>query len=509
MLIALAPLGCASIPADLLEGGSWQYSIDGGETFSDAPPALTESDQVAELISRITFDVASTDGIAELHLHANALCYSRMTMALNGVPIRRPYEELGYLVVPGTSPDALKVGRNELTFVETFKKYGDEVEVLPPATARLVPMTAEDLAFQTGPVLGAFDASQFSVTCRTNMIAEVVCRARPTGGGEEMILISQSGLMHEFAVVRGEDIDAYEYRLEARLGEVTRTTDWLPAPRWADVTDGALRFAVASDVQTVSEVWPTLAAAIARDEPDFLVFPGDMVNNGRNDADWDAQFLGPARELFSAVPLYPVQGNHEVASPILNDLFYTAAPNGRGLTWAQQIGGVQLIAVDGGERYYVDTDNRAWLEKVLAESTAKFIFLFSHYPGWSSSFRVTLDEHGKPDDGVTHQAQTIFMDLLAEYGGTAFVAGHQHYYERSELPTGVTAIVCGGGGGHLDGRPDYWRSNNPHSQAFAAQHHYLRFDVDGETCTMTVIAMNGDVIDTRTWQARPQAPVRP
>ena len=506
MLTALAvcvPVACTPLPADLLAGRTFQYSIDDGQTFADQPPVLTEPDQVAELISTITFDVDRIDGIVELHLHANVLHDSPMTLSLNGTPIRRPYERMGYTVVPGISPESLKIGRNELVFVDTFRKYGEAEEALPPTSAKLVPMTAADLAIQTGPVLGAFDADRFSVTCRTNMIAEAVLRARPVDGGEEIVLVSQPGLMHEFVVPRATNVDAYAYRVEARLGEVIRTTAWRPAPRWPDVADGSLRFAVASDVQTASDVWPTLAADMAGHKPNLLVFTGDMVHNGRNDSEWDAQFLGPARNLLAVTPLYPVQGNHEMESPILDDLFYTAAPGGCGFVWAQQIGEVLLIAIDGLADYTPGTDNHAWLEKALAEADARFVFLFSHYPSYGSNRWGSLDDDGKPIDRKTRQGQTVLMPLLAKHGGTAMVTGHDHFYERTEPPSGVTAIICGGGGGTLDGRNGGWKHNNPHSKAYAARHHYLLFDVEGDSCTMKAIALNGEVIDTRTWQARP------
>jgi len=503
--VVFGPIACTPLPADLLAGQTFQYSIDGGQTFADQPPALTGPDQIAELISTISFDVDSIDGIAELHLHANVAHDSPVTMSLNGVRIRRPYDRMGYRVVPGTSPAALRAGRNELVFVDTFKHDGDKPLPLPPTSAKLVPMATDDLAIQTGPVLGAFNAERFSVTCRTNMIAEAVLRARPTGGGQEIVLVSRRGLMHEFVVPRGQGVDAYEYRMEARLAGVTRATDWQPAPRWSDVTDGSLRFVVASDVQTDSDVWPTLATDIATHQPSFLVFTGDMVHDGRHDPQWDVQFLGPARKLLSAVPLYPVEGNHEMDSPILDDLFYTAAPGGRGLTWAQQIGPVLLIGIDGLADYNPGTDNHAWLETALAESNAKFVFLFSHYPSYGSNRWGSLDDDGKPIDPKTRQGQAVLMPLLAKHGGTAMVAGHDHFYERTELPSGVTAIICGGAGGTLDARHDGWEHSNPHSKAYAARHHYLLFDVNGDTCTMKAIALNGDVIDTRTWQARPRA----
>ena len=226
--------------------------------------------------------------------------------------------------------------------------------------------------------------------------------------------------------------------------------------------------------------------------------------HGRHDWEWDEQFLGPARDLLSRTPLYFTIGNHEKESPLLHELLTTPAPGGRGWNWSQQIGDVLLIGIVGHVRFEPGTNNYTWLEQTLAESDAKFIFLFTHYPAWSSIHFGTVNESGQPIDWVTHQGQAYIVPLLAKYGATAYVSGHDHYYERSEPPGGVTTIICGGAGGTLDDRDRGWQNSNPHSAAFASRHHYLLFDVAGETCTMTAIAMNGETIDTRTWQARPQ-----
>jgi len=343
------------------------------------------------------------------------------------------------------------------------------------------------------------------------MLAEVMFRARPAGGapGNEIIDISPRGLVHRFRIQRAGGVDTYVYRLEAVHGQYARTTGWLPAPNWADATDGTLRFAVASDVQKTSLTWPAISRAIVAEQPNLLVFTGDMVWDGRHDWEWDEQFLGPARQLLGRTPLYFVVGNHEQEAPIISELLTTPAPDGRSWNWSQQIGDVLLIGILGDKHFNPGTDNHAWLTRTLAGSNAKFIFLFGHYPAWSSIHNADVDEAGEPYDWVTHQGQTVLMPLLAKHNATAFVTGHDHFYERSEPPGGVTEITCGGGGGTLESRDESWPHHNPHSKVFASQHHYLLFDVNGNTCTMTAVALNGEIIDTRTWQARSRPAAAP
>ncbi len=505
VLVVAGLVGCEPVETDLLAGGAWRYSIDGGETLAAQPPSLTTDGQIADLISQITFQApADLDSIAELHLQIIVPWfpwYSSGLMAINGVAIERPYAQVGYATMRGIDPAILVEGENVLTITDAYQKFGDGPEQLPAMDARLLPMTAADLAFCTGPVLGAFNAEQFTVTCRTTMVADVVCRARPMDGGEDAVVESPRGLMHKFAVPRGEG--DYAYQLEATVGDVTITTDWLPAPSWEAVTDGTMRFVITSDIQSTSPVWPTHVARILRQRPDLILATGDMVSNGRDDAQWDAQFFGPARELFAVSPLYPVEGNHEMESPLLDDLFYTPATVGKGLTWAQQVGDVLFIAINGLEDYRPGTTNHIWLERKLETSEAKFIFLLSHYPGFGSNRYGGVNDDGSPMDIKTWQAQNVIMPLLARYNTTAMVTAHDHFYERSEpAELGVTAIISGGGGGGLEERNPDWQELNPDSQVWVAEHHYMLFDVEGDECTMTVYALDGRVIDTRTWTAR-------
>jgi len=499
---ALAVVGCERGAADLLEGQSWQYSIDGGKTFADAPPVIPAKQQVA-IEARAAFDVADPAGIAELELAYELSSWVDVAMTLNGTPIQRPVPEMGYRAFRGIDGGLLKAGPNTLTISYGVINGHDDDRPLPPIRAALNALTSDDLAFQTGPILGFFDADHFTVTCRTTMLADVTLHARPAAQDEDdhpIVVTGPRGLMHRFNVERRE---GYVFRLTAVNGAVRRATEWMPVPSWDDTTDGTLRFVVAGDMRTHPERWGPVAGAIRAEQPQFLVVVGDMVSAGRNDWEWDTEHFGPARQLVSTVPYYPVIGNHEQEAPVMRELFYTSSPDGRGWNWAQQIGDVLLIGIVGHWPFSPDTDNHVWLAETLAESDAKFVFLFSHYPAWSSRRTGAVNEAGEPYDKVTYQGQTVLMPLLAEHDGTAFIAGHDHFYERSEPPGGVSAVITGGGGARVYGKREDAAQINPYSKVFAAELHYCVFEVAGDTCTMTVRTPDGRTIDTRTWQARP------
>jgi hypothetical protein len=78
------------------------------------------------------------------------------------------------------------------------------------------------------------------------------------------------------------------------------------------------------------------------------------------------------------------------------------------------------------------------------------------------------------------------------------VNGHDHVYERSEIPDGPTLITSGGGGGRL------YRSRsagppNPFTKVFRSTHHYLKFHVGPDGASMRAIDLEGSEIDRCEW----------
>ena len=102
------------------------------------------------------------------------------------------------------------------------------------------------------------------------------------------------------------------------------------------------------------------------------------------------------------------------------------------------------------------------------------------------------------------------LPVLAKHRATAQIAGHDHYYERSEPDCGVTVIITGGSGAPLyDAKvSDSGAPVNPHSKVLVKANHYCSFSVRGDRCTMRAIDLDGHVLDTREWNARPSKDAR-
>ncbi len=502
----------ASAPVDLLAGGMRVLSVDkrmAGNTESPQKDVLVfkkAGKYSGEM--RIQFTVEDPAQFAALALRKPS---SIRPVSLNGKPIPLPLEGMSYKTIPGIPASLLAPGTNELllAWTQTVKSSTPKTEegappakpVMRPAKlsaakidVQLLGQTPSALAFQTGPVLGHAGETFFTVSCRVTLPAEVVldCNGRKHA--------SAPALLHIFKVEGLKPATTYSYSLHARLAPQGK--DLVSTPEYTTRTLPAsepFTFAALGDSRTHPQDWAKVGAAVAKAKPAFSVFVGDMVTAGRIDEQWDEQYFDPAKDYFATVPYYPIIGNHEQNAPLYLKLFQT--PGGE-TTWSQMIGPVLLVGIDGGKDWSKDSSQTKWLEGLLAKTAAKYVFLFSHYPAWTSGGHGGLNDQGLPKERTIREAQTVLMPLLKKYNATAMIAGHDHFYERSEPTNGVTMLISGGAGAPLRGKAKGAEKQNPHSKVFASQLHYCLFSVTAETCTMQVLTPEGEVVDTRQWPAR-------
>ena len=441
-----------------------------------------------------------------------------MKFFLNGKQITPPLEGMRYKTIPAIDPGALLKGKNVLTTEITPRNRRKKKQKTPPSSnlpfqlkMHLKGLIASDLKLQTGPILGTFGEDYFTVTVRTNIPCSVsLCFRAPSLKVPRVVTSPRESLIHRFRVRRHTLKGGLEYWFicqstpgpggpeESEPITVT-TRRWSVQPR----SSKTLRFAVLGDSRTNPGDWARVAAAVAKSHPQFVVFGGDMVEHGRRDWEWDEEFCGVAKDFFATIPFYAVIGNHERNAPLYDELFYTPTADGRGRNWMQLIGEVALIGIDGKADWSVDSENAKWLEtQLLRTRNAKFIFLITHYPAWTSSAHGKLNQQGIPKERPVLQGRNVIMPLLIEHRATAMIAGHDHVYERSEPPGGVTHIISGGAGAPLRRKSKSAAKQNPHSKVFASRLHYCLFEVDAGKCTMKVLTPQGELLDTKTWVAR-------
>ncbi len=464
--------------------GGWSFASEATwDTGSEVPVAFG-------LAARRVFQVDDPAAFASLDFDGG----DRPDVRLNGQPIPVPLAGMHYENIPGIPASLLHQGQNELT-----KSWAPEqvaISLLPLAhflgaacgerptvRGRLFGWRPGEAELQTGPLLGWASRESVTVTCRTTAPLEISLELN----GD--VHRSGAGLIHRFAVSGLQAGTRYPFELLAdgtRLGRgVART---LPGP-------DALRVVILGDVYPFDDTWERIAGKVLAEAPDLVIFSGDMVLDGREDAQWDAGFFGPAHELLASVPFYAVIGNHEYDCPLFDRI--SATPGGR--NWHQEIGSLLLIGIDGARDWSDGCADFAWLDRTLGESAAPFKFFVSHYPPFSSGGHGRLGPDGLPREATIRQARDFLVPLLTKHGVRAVFSGHDHFYERSELPGGLTAIVSAGAGSRLYSKTKN-PAQNPHSVIWQSDYHYCRMEIAAEECTLEAVALDGSIIDRKRWR---------
>jgi 3',5'-cyclic AMP phosphodiesterase CpdA len=507
----------ASQPAELLAGAIWQYSADGGATFSSQWPA--EATGKVSMIAKAGFQAGDMAGCQALELTHNLDPKSNPVFTINGKTLEGPKElpAVTFRTFPAIPPNIVVQGNNVLTITwQPIQAATSQPAASKPPQFSLTALRAGDLKVVTGPILGARGDDYITVSCRTNMPAKVTVRlmggfsnrhSTPIRAGtimtwQEFTKTSPPGLFSQLRLegLRGMGTATYQLQIETPDGAgKIESGPWSIAP----LTEGRqpLQFVAMGDNRTNPGNWALVAAAALKARPQFVIHTGDLVERGLQDWRWNEELFDPAAVLLSTVPTFAVPGNHEGGSPI-TALLFAVPPDGTPTCWQQTIGPVQLIGIDGAADWSAGSENVRWLESVLAASKTKFIFLISHYPAWSSGPHETLDAEGQPKERPTREGQAVLWPLLVKYKATAMISGHDHFYERSEPPGGVTMIVTGGAGAPLYKPVANAKAQNPYSKIVSSNLHYCLFTVEDDRCTMQAFTPTGEVLDTQVWSAR-------
>ncbi len=255
-------------------------------------------------------------------------------------------------------------------------------------------------------------------------------------------------------------------------------------------TTTSFRFAAYGDSRTQSAVHAAVVSAILASAPRFVLHTGDFVSSGKKDSYWQTEFFDPAQPMISRLTLFPIQGNHEGNSALYYQYF--DPPDGGGdyneRWYSFDYGNAHFVAVDTQTSFSPGSAEYNWLVSDLASNSAKWLFVFQHYPAYSSG-----------DHGGDAKVQTYLVPLYEQYGVDMVFCGHDHIYERS-LKDGVQYVVTGGGGAPLY---EVDLSPNPYQVYAHSLHHHCTIDISGSTATLRAVANDGSVFDTVTMTHSP------
>ena len=236
----------------------------------------------------------------------------------------------------------------------------------------------------------------------------------------------------------------------------------------------------------------------------FVLMLGDNIYEGpATRDDYRLKFEEPYRRLLDqGVKFYASLGNHddprEIVYPLFNmdgERYYSFAPPEDLLTKIATR--VEFFAIDST---HLDRTQLRWLDERLGKSTAAWKVCFFHHPlytsgryrTWSRGFRLILEP------------------VLLAHGVDAVFSGHEHFYQRAELQSGIQYFVSGGAGSLRRGEA----APAPYvARSFDTDYHFMLIEIEGEALHFQAISRTGMTIDAGTLykderDARPGAPTR-
>lgn len=242
------------------------------------------------------------------------------------------------------------------------------------------------------------------------------------------------------------------------------------------VGKGPFTFGVISDCRSGDRVYEKIIKGLARRNPDFVVFVGDILPSLRNEKQWQ-NFQKLSEPI--TVPFYLTPGNHDLEEP--RDLaFWRSHVDLPGLEtyYAFTAGDNLFVVLNSADPY--DSERIAgaqfeWLKKTLDPQKYRRQFVFVHHPLFhrKGDFHKgeSLDRHPKDRDRL-HR-------LFVEKGVDIVFHGHEHGYRRQDID-GVRYIIAAGAGSPL-----YHESFN----------HFILVTVDAGTIKAKVIDREGAMRD--------------
>jgi predicted phosphodiesterase len=218
----------------------------------------------------------------------------------------------------------------------------------------------------------------------------------------------------------------------------------------------------------------------------FVLMAGDNIYEGPASAeDYRVKFEEPYRALLQAgVKFFAVLGNHDDPRQVSYQLFnmegeryYTFRPPTNLL--ARLTEDVQVFAFDSTN---FDAGQRAWIERELARSKARWKIALMHHPLYSPG---------------RYQAQSWRLrrriePLLVAGGIDVVFSGHEHLYARMTLQHGVQHVISGAAGSlrRGDARPRTFVA-----RSFDDDFHFVLAEIDGGELYLQAISREGRTID--------------
>jgi 3',5'-cyclic AMP phosphodiesterase CpdA len=268
-----------------------------------------------------------------------------------------------------------------------------------------------------------------------------------------------------------------------RKGSPTHTVAYRPF-----ATPPALHLAVAGDIGDSGSRLEATARAVSRldaQQPyqDLLIL-GDNVYPSGDPAGLDATVFRPFAPVLRHADLLAILGNHDVGSG-----HGAAQMRALGMPrrwWARESGDVLIVGLDSNDER--NPRQRAFLERRLATSNARWKIVALHHPPYSAGYQ-----------GSAEDVRARFAPIFERHGVQLVLSGHDHDYQRSKPLRGVTYVVTGAAAG----------TRRTGEESFTAVsfswHHFVDVGIFSDRLVLRAVNQDGRVADQVT--LRPVTPL--
>lgn len=235
-------------------------------------------------------------------------------------------------------------------------------------------------------------------------------------------------------------------------------------------------------------------AKMVEEDPSIIALchGGDYIANGLSWSqwkDWMEDHYLTATKNGRMLPIIPTRGNHELASPLFNDVF--ARPGGllRKNYYRTKIGDFSIITLNTNAS--AAGRQKRWLKKTLkkARKDSKWIVTNYHRPVWPAV--------KKPGRGLKHWVplfEDYQIDMAFESDGHVLKRTVPIYRKKENATKGIVYVGEGGlGVKQRNPVKDRWYLKSPGYAT--SKHHVMSLEVTNSRLIYTVTLPDGKIFD--------------
>lgn len=233
---------------------------------------------------------------------------------------------------------------------------------------------------------------------------------------------------------------------------------------------------------------------INAENADLVIFQGDAVNGGCDDACLSSQmdtWLGIMNTL--NCPWYYSTGNHEIGGPTSQDVLRTKVDqplNGPAgdeeMVYSFDHKDAHFVSLNSNHYNLAHHVQRTWMSDDLAATDKPHIFVYAHEPAYPAGPHIgsSLDVYPSERDD--------FWSRMTTAGVRTYFCGHEHLYARSKNGD-IYQVINGTCGAPI-------HTGYPYT---TAKYHYVVVDVDGYMVWCNAKDDTGVIFDTWSYAVTP------